>query len=314
MAEQIPAKLVPDVIKNSALKILHRLPAADDRELVGATMNLSPDQSRQVVSMEPGVAAVFADGMDRPLRVRVPYGEHRERAAVTRAGVAARGATALAARRRAAACGPACVTGRPCTLVELRTADLLAAEPDDAWLRIWAEALLLAFLTSRPVPVVPAPLKQRWAELDPRLRECLLATVLERGLAGRALAVRTWLDPDRLAAEAAETAQRILSGGKGAGTRPGPEWVIPPLRWLHEIDRVYPMDSDPPDVVRPGPAAGLRAARRAGRARTPGSGSGSAGCAAAGTRWSWPATGCPPGPPCSARTTRPPSPTTWPAW
>jgi hypothetical protein len=253
VAEQIPAKLVPDVIKNSALKILHRLPAADDRELVGATMNLSPDQSRQVVSLEPGVAAVFADGMDRPLRVRVPYGEHRERAAVTRAGVAARGATALAARRRAAACGPACVTGRPCTLVELRTADLLAAEPDDAWLRIWAEALLLAFLTSRPVPVVPAPLKQRWAELDPRLRECLLATVLERGLAGRALAVRTWLDPDRLAAEAAETAQRILSGGKGAGTRPGPEWVIPPLRWLHEIDRVYPMDSEPPDVFGPAP-------------------------------------------------------------
>jgi len=113
VAEQIPAKLVPDVIKNSALKILHRLPAADDRELVGATMNLSPDQSRQVVSMEPGVAAVFADGMDRPLRVRVPHGEHRERAAMTRAGVAARGAAALAARRRAAACGPACVNGRP---------------------------------------------------------------------------------------------------------------------------------------------------------------------------------------------------------
>src|SRR5262249_5906940 len=100
----------------------------------------------------------------------------------------------------------------------------------------------------------------------------------ERSLAGRALAVRTWLDPDRLAAEAAETAQRILGGGKGAGTRPGPEWVIPPLRWLHEIDRVYPMDSDPPDVfgpaprpdfARPGAAAGLRAAGRAGRARPP---------------------------------------------
>ncbi|HEV8219504.1 MAG TPA: helicase HerA-like domain-containing protein [Streptosporangiaceae bacterium] len=253
VAEQIPAKLVPDVIKNSALKILHRLPAADDRELVGATMNLSPDQSRQVVSMEPGVAAVFADGMDRPLRVRVPHGEHRERAAMTRAGVAARGAAAMAARRRAAACGPACVNGRPCTLVELRTADLLAAEPEDAWLRIWAEALLLAFLTGRPIPVVPAPLKQRWAELDPRLRECLLATVIERGLAGRALAVRTWFDPDRLAAEAAETAQRILGGGKGAGTRPDPAWVIPPLRWLHEIDRVYPMDSDPPDVFGPAP-------------------------------------------------------------
>jgi hypothetical protein len=253
VAEQIPAKLVPDVIKNSALKILHRLPAADDRELVGATMNLSPDQSRQVVSMEPGVAAVFADGMDRPLRVRVPLGEHRERAAVPRPGAAARGAAALAASRRNPACGSSCVSGRPCTLLELRTADLLAGSQEDAWLRIWAEALLLAFLAGRPVPVVPAPLKQRWAELEPRLRECLLATVLERGMAGRALAVRTWLDPDRLAAEAAELAERILSGGKGAGTRPAPEWVIPPLRWLHEIDRVYPADSDPPDVFAPAP-------------------------------------------------------------
>ncbi len=41
IAEQIPAKLIPDVIKNTAVKIVHRLPAADDREAVGATMNLS---------------------------------------------------------------------------------------------------------------------------------------------------------------------------------------------------------------------------------------------------------------------------------
>jgi hypothetical protein len=30
IAEQIPAKLIPDVIKNTAVKIVHRLPAADD--------------------------------------------------------------------------------------------------------------------------------------------------------------------------------------------------------------------------------------------------------------------------------------------
>ena len=45
IAEQIPAKLIPDVIKNTAVKIVHRLPAADDREAVGATMNLDPAQS-----------------------------------------------------------------------------------------------------------------------------------------------------------------------------------------------------------------------------------------------------------------------------
>src|SRR5262249_27013992 len=74
IAEQIPAKLVPDVVKNTALKVMHRLPAQDDRELVGATMTLDGEQSGQVVSFPPGVAAVFMDGMDRPLRVKVPFG------------------------------------------------------------------------------------------------------------------------------------------------------------------------------------------------------------------------------------------------
>ena len=41
IAEQIPAKLIPDVIKNTAVKIVHRLPARDDRDTVGATMNLT---------------------------------------------------------------------------------------------------------------------------------------------------------------------------------------------------------------------------------------------------------------------------------
>src|SRR5437667_6802315 len=78
IAEQIPSKLVSDVVKNTALKVMHRLPAADDRDLAGAAMNLDGAQSRQVVSLEPGVAAVFADGMDRPIRVRVPYGGDAE--------------------------------------------------------------------------------------------------------------------------------------------------------------------------------------------------------------------------------------------
>ncbi|WP_462186470.1 ATP-binding protein, partial [Frankia sp. CcWB2] len=67
VVEQIPAKILPDVIKNTALKVMHRLPAADDREAVGATMNLRDDQSELVVALPAGVAAVSADGMDRPV-------------------------------------------------------------------------------------------------------------------------------------------------------------------------------------------------------------------------------------------------------
>jgi len=78
IAEQIPAKLVPDVIKNTAVKIVHRLPAADDRAVVGATINLTEEQSAYLVTLAPGEAAVFTDGMDYPLLTRMPDGTSRE--------------------------------------------------------------------------------------------------------------------------------------------------------------------------------------------------------------------------------------------
>ncbi len=246
IAEQIPAKLVPDVVKNTALKVMHRLPAADDRQLVGAAMNLDDSQSRQVVSMLPGEAAVFADGMDRPLRIRVPFGGDRERAVAATTGDAVPGPVPLAGRR-SAACGASCLGERPCTLVELRAAELLAASEDDAWVRVWTETYVLAHLTNRPRPRVPVPLRRRWASLDTRLRECLLATALERALRGREQALRTSFNPRDLAAECAEHAIGMLAGGKGAGTMPGTQWVIPQLRWLHELDRVCPLDAPAPD-------------------------------------------------------------------
>jgi uncharacterized protein len=54
IAEQIPSKLIPDVVKNTAVKIVHRLPAADDRDSVGATMNMSEEQSAYLVTLTPG--------------------------------------------------------------------------------------------------------------------------------------------------------------------------------------------------------------------------------------------------------------------
>src|SRR5689334_4546783 len=231
IAEQIPAKLVPDAVKNTALKVVHRLPARDDRDLVGAAMNLDEDQSRQVVSLPPGVAAVFADGMDRPVRIRVPFGGDREAAIL--------GPPPPLMGRRSPACGPVCTGERACTLLDMRRAELLASpdsapagEPGEAWLRLWAETLVLAFLTGRGLPAVPAPLRRWWTALDRRLRECLLATVLDRAVQSRALAIRTAYDPAALARAAAGAALRMLGQGAAAGTRPGPGWVIPEVRWL----------------------------------------------------------------------------------
>jgi uncharacterized protein len=252
VAEQIPAKLVPDVVKNTALKVLHRLPAADDRRLVGAAMNLDDNQSRHVVSMLPGEAAVFADGMDRPLRIRVPYGGDREVRDPGR--LAAPDAAVPLTGRRSAACGLTCLGDRPCSLVEIRAAELLAGAPGDAWIRVWAETYLLAHLTNRPRPRVPVPLRQRWASLDNRLRECLLASALDRALHGREQALRTSFNPRDLAAACAEHAAGMLAGGKGAGTMPGTQWVIPQLRWLHELERACPLDAAAPDPFALAPA------------------------------------------------------------
>jgi len=254
VVEQIPAKLLPDVVKNTALKVLHRLPAHDDRQVVGAAMNLDESQSRQVVSLRPGVAAVFADGMDRPLRITVPFGGDRERVQEPAdEEEEASGPPVPVVGRRSAACGPACTTGRACTLLELRAADLLAGSAEDAWLRVWTEVLLLAFLTGRGLPVVPGALRARWSELSGRLRECLLATAVDRSLRGRALAVRAFYDPDRLAAATAAKALRLLGGGKGAGVPAGREWVIPQLQWLHEVERVCPYGAGKPDPFAPAP-------------------------------------------------------------
>jgi uncharacterized protein len=252
VAEQIPAKLVPDVIKNTALKVMHRLPAADDRDVVGATMNLGEDQSRQVVSLEPGVAAVFADGMDRPVRVRVPFGRHRERC---RPGPSGPVACPPLLSRRSAACGPHCTGERACTGAEIRAADVLAApgSPRDAWLRVWAETVVLAFVTGRGLPAVPALLRYRWQELGGRLRECLLATVIDRAVAARAPALRASYDPARLAASAADAARQALDAGTGPGRRPGTCWVIPQLRWVHELARICPAGDTPLDPAQPAP-------------------------------------------------------------
>ncbi len=66
IAEQIPTKLAPDAIKNTNLKIVHRLLAGDDREVLAATMNMSEEQSRFLTTLRAGQAIVHAEGADRP--------------------------------------------------------------------------------------------------------------------------------------------------------------------------------------------------------------------------------------------------------
>ena len=44
--DQVPSKLVPDSLKNTNLKIVHRLVSADDRNAMANAMSLTEEQAR----------------------------------------------------------------------------------------------------------------------------------------------------------------------------------------------------------------------------------------------------------------------------
>jgi hypothetical protein len=73
IAEQIPTKLASDVIKNTNLKVMHRVVAEDDRKVMGATMNIGERETKKIVSLNVGEAAVFSEGDDGAFHVKVPY-------------------------------------------------------------------------------------------------------------------------------------------------------------------------------------------------------------------------------------------------
>jgi DNA helicase HerA-like ATPase len=207
VVEQIPAKILPDVIKNTALKVVHRLPAADDRDAVGATMNLQADQSELVVALPAGVAAVAVDGMDRPVLVRMTPGDDRE------SPDRARFDAAPLAGRRSRLCGTECVKGTACTLAETETAAGLAGE---ARLVVWVEAVaahqVMGFDHLLGVgPPVPSPaLRATLAALPARTLACVLAHAADRAVTARQDGLRGHVDSDDFADRLSETLTRLL--------------------------------------------------------------------------------------------------------
>lgn len=58
IADQIPNKLTPDVLKNTNTKIIHRIFAADDKEAIGNTIMLK-DEQKEFLSNLPAGRAVY---------------------------------------------------------------------------------------------------------------------------------------------------------------------------------------------------------------------------------------------------------------
>ena len=71
IADQIPNKLTPEILKNTNTKIVHKLFAEDDKEAIGNTMSLASEQKNFLSSLNTGRAIVFSQGWDKALQVQI---------------------------------------------------------------------------------------------------------------------------------------------------------------------------------------------------------------------------------------------------
>ncbi|MCX0340134.1 ATP-binding protein [Acinetobacter radioresistens] len=71
IADQIPNKLTPEVLKNTNTKIIHRLFAADDRHAIGDTVGLNDEQKEFLTLLNAGEAIVYSAGWHEAVRVQV---------------------------------------------------------------------------------------------------------------------------------------------------------------------------------------------------------------------------------------------------
>lgn len=66
IADQLPSILAPEVLKNTGLKLCHRLLAMDDRKMMQQTMNASDAQVEAIGLLAPGQALVFHEALQKP--------------------------------------------------------------------------------------------------------------------------------------------------------------------------------------------------------------------------------------------------------
>lgn len=71
VAEQIPTKLAPDVIKNSSTKIVQRIVSLDDQKTIANTIGIYEKDAIQIGFLESGFAYCHKEGMSFPVPVHI---------------------------------------------------------------------------------------------------------------------------------------------------------------------------------------------------------------------------------------------------
>jgi len=72
IAEQNPYLLSINALANTNTKIIHQLPAQEDREAVVKSINATQDQETFILKLEPGYAAFFMQGSEQATFIKIP--------------------------------------------------------------------------------------------------------------------------------------------------------------------------------------------------------------------------------------------------
>lgn len=71
IADQIPNKLTPEVLKNTNTKIVHKIFAQDDKEAIGNTMALKEEQKEHLSYLGTGCAIMMNPGLSKAIQIRI---------------------------------------------------------------------------------------------------------------------------------------------------------------------------------------------------------------------------------------------------
>jgi shikimate kinase len=99
IADQIPNKLVSDVIKNTHTKIVHRLFSADDRNTMGDAMGLSDEQKEFLPLLQTGETVIYCGGWHAPVWVKIEEHAKTDRPEIAEEEMSAKGVQQLWAQR-----------------------------------------------------------------------------------------------------------------------------------------------------------------------------------------------------------------------
>lgn len=71
VAEQIPSKIAPDVIKNTNTKLVQRLVGRDDQSLLAGSLSMTEDDALYLSRLTTGHALCHKEGMEQPVEIKI---------------------------------------------------------------------------------------------------------------------------------------------------------------------------------------------------------------------------------------------------